>query len=117
MPHRLVLQPDQKRDQAKGTCLKIYFLTFSKFFKQTKFKIFIATGCFKQVNRLLFRQDQHKPGAGYLEPSWLHLPYKLFKSTLFRENLFIEISFAEYFSAPAQAEFLGFLVASLAEST
>ena len=39
------------------------------FFKQTKFKIFIATGCFKQVNRLLFRQDQHKPEAGYLEPS------------------------------------------------
>ena len=36
MLHRLVLQRDQKRDQAKSTCLKKYFLKFSKFFKQTK---------------------------------------------------------------------------------
>ena len=36
MLHRLVLQRDQKRDQAKSTCLKKCFLKFSKFFKQTK---------------------------------------------------------------------------------
>ena len=33
MPHRLVLQPDQKRDQAKGTCLKIYFFKVFKVFQ------------------------------------------------------------------------------------